>query len=117
MADAKIIERTKVGPRCDIYKADDNIILKVEMPGVDKDNIEIRVDGDHLFVEGHKNIKRGSAAYRIKEIKGTDYFQKFTIDSTVDRNKIDAEIKNGLLILKLGIRESEKPRKITVTGV
>lgn len=116
MANEKKKERAKVGSRCDIYKAENNIILKVEMPGVDKDNIDIKVDGDHLVVEGKKDIKRAGSGYIIREIKDADYFQRFTIDSTIDRKKIDAEMKNGLLTLSLGIRESEKTRKIIVTN-
>ena len=116
MANEKKKERVKVGARCDIHKVEDAIILRIEMPGVGKDNIDIKVDGDHLIVVGNKKIKREGNKFIVREIRDADYFQKFTIDSTINRNEIDAEMKDGVLTLTLGIRESEKTRKIPVNA-
>lgn len=116
MANTKNKERVKVVSRCDIYKDEDTVLLKIEMPGVDKDNIDIKVDGDHLIVEGKKNIKRESSKFIVREIRDADYFQRFTIDSTIDRSKIDAEMRDGVLTLNLGIKESEKTRVIPVVA-
>lgn len=100
---------------CDIFQNEGNVILNMEMPGVRKENLDISVDNDRLIIHGRKKIDHPEGEFKIREIRDGDYHHEFTIDSTIDRNKIDAVIKNGVVILSLGIKESEKPRKITVT--
>jgi len=99
---------------CDIFQGEGNVVLNMEMPGVSKDGLEISVDNDRLLIHGKKNIKHPAGEFRIREIRDGDYYHEFTIDSTIDRNKIDAAINNGVVTLTLGIKESEKPRKIEV---
>lgn len=116
MAKKKIDEKRLLPVHSDIYKEGDNVILEMEMPGVSKDGLEIKVDGDHLFVEGRKDLKKIEGGYRIHEIRDGNYHQVFTLDETIDRNKIDAGIKNGVVTITLGMKESEKPRRIEVVA-
>ena len=90
------------------------VMVKMEMPGVSKENLDIKVDNDKLIVDGRKILNKPKGEYRLKEIREGDYHHEFNIDQTIDRNSIKAEIKNGVLVLELGIKESEKPRKIKV---
>mgnify|MGYP003574528566 CR=1 FL=1 len=99
---------------CDIFQNEGSVVLNMEMPGVEREDLEISVDNDRLIILGKKKIAHPEGEFRIREIQDGDYYHEFTIDSTIDRNKIDAVIKNGVVILTLGIKESEKPRKITV---
>ncbi|MBN2510738.1 MAG: Hsp20/alpha crystallin family protein [Spirochaetales bacterium] len=101
---------------CDIFHESDKVICKLEMPGVSKDSLEVKVDGDRLIIDGRKPAHDTKGEYRIREIRTGDYHQEFTIDDTVDRNKIDASIKNGVVTISLGLRESEKPRKIQISS-
>ena len=116
MADKNIEDKRYVPAKYNIYKEGDRVVLEMEMPGVSKDGLEIRVDGDHLLVEGEKKLDAVAGEYRIHEIKDGSYRHVFTIDETIDRNKIEAEIKNGIVTVNLGIRESEKPRKIEIVS-
>ncbi|MBN1697279.1 MAG: Hsp20/alpha crystallin family protein [Spirochaetales bacterium] len=101
--------------RCDISEENGNIILRMEMPGVMKDNLDVKIDGDILVVEGKKEIPRiKEGEFLVQEIRHADYHQEFTLDDTIDRNRIEAELKKGILHLTLHIKESEKPRKINV---
>lgn len=108
--------RRTYSARYDIYHEKDKVRLHMEMPGVSKENLDIKVDGDMLIIHGKRTIKQSSGEYRIREIHSGDYHHEFTIDDTIDRNKIDAAIKNGVVTLILGMKESEKPRKINVVA-
>jgi HSP20 family protein len=100
---------------CDIYQNETSVVLSMEMPGVKREDLDISVDNDRLLIHGRKRFANPEGEYRIREIRDGDYYHEFTIDSTIDRNKIDAAIKNGVVTLTLGIKESEKPRKITIS--
>jgi len=109
--------KSKIHPvRSDIYEENGTVIVNMEMPGVTKDDLSIRVDNDRLVIDGRKIVPQAKGNYRLREIRDGDYHMEYTIDHTIDRNKIDAVIKNGIVTLNLGIKESEKPRKITVTA-
>lgn len=101
---------------CDISREQDRIALRMEMPGVAKESLDIRVDGDLLIIDGKKNIPAIQGKYHLREIRNGSYHHEFTIDDTIDRNKIDASIKNGIVLLVLGLKDSVKPRKITVNA-
>jgi len=118
MADKKQLEtkRKMVPAVCDIYDDKEKVVCKMEMPGVSKEGLDIKVDGDRLVINGVKTLSRVKGEYLIREIRDGDYHHEFTIDDTVDRNKIDATVKNGVVTLTLGIKEAEKPRKINVVA-
>ncbi|MBN2532698.1 MAG: Hsp20/alpha crystallin family protein [Spirochaetales bacterium] len=102
---------------CDIYEDDGKIILKMEMPGVEKENLDIQIDDSLLKIHAGKNtLEYKDAKYLVREIRDADYHHEFTIDDTIDRNKIDAKLNQGILTLTLHIKESEKPRKINVVA-
>ena len=109
-------QRSTLKACCDIKQEQDNIELRMEMPGVSKDSLEVRVDGDLLIVHGEKSVIRPKGNLRLKEIKDGEYHHEFTIDGTIDRNKINAAISNGIVSISLSLKESEKPRKIQVTS-
>ncbi len=101
---------------CDIYEDSGKVVLSLEMPGVTKDSLDIKVDGDHLVVHGKRSNGAKGGDYLIREIRAGDYYNDYSLDDTIDRNKIEASVKNGMVTLTLGIKESEKPRKIQVTA-
>ena len=115
MSDQKELQETKRFPApCDIIHNSDSVTLFLEMPGVTKETLDIRVDKDLLIIDGHKENVETEGNYLIHEIKNSDYHQEYTIDDTIDRNNINAVIKNGIVTLSLGVKESEKPKKIKV---
>lgn len=112
----KEIENKKVSfPACtDILHDEDSVVLTMEMPGVSKDNLDIKVDKDQLIINGKRNVESGVGEYRIREIRPGDFHQEYTIDDTIDRERIEAAINNGLVTLTLGLKESERPRQISI---
>ena len=113
---ADTTRRKAIPACCDIYEEDGKILLTLEMPGVTKEGLEIHTEGDELTISGRRDAAKQEGKYLTREIRDTDYFQKYTIDNTIDRDKIDAVLKNGILTVTLSIKESEKPRQITVKG-
>ena len=101
---------------CDIYEENGSIVCRIEMPGAAKENIDVRIEDDHLLISGRKEINRPDGNFRIREIREGDYLQKFTLDDTIDKSRVDANIRNGILTIKLNIKESEKPKKIKITS-
>jgi HSP20 family protein len=117
MENTKELETRKSIPAvCDIFHDKESVVLTLEMPGVSKENLDIKIDKDLLIIHGKRVINPVNGAYKIKEIRDCDFHQEYTIDDTINREKIDAVIKNGIVTLTLGIKESEKPRKIEVVA-
>lgn len=107
-------ERQKLRGRCDICEEDGKIILRLEMPGVDKSRLDINIDNNQLEIIGRKKDDDRQGDYLVRERTRGDYYQLYTIDETVDRDKIDASFENGILTVTLQLKEAEKPRKISV---
>ena len=116
MADKQVTNRRTIPAVCDICTEADKVILRLEMPGVTRENLDIKVDGDLLQIHGKKGYTPVKGAYLLREIKDADYRHEFTLDDTIDHNKIDAALERGVLHLTLNVKESEKPRKIQVTA-
>jgi HSP20 family protein len=108
--------RRTVPASCDILENNSKIMLKIEMPGVGKENLDIKIDGNLLKIYGKKvpDIQE-NGRYLVHEIRDADYYQEYAIDETIDRNKIEASLEQGILTLILSVKESEKPRKIDIT--
>ena len=101
-------------PAVDICETSDEVILKYDMPGVDKDNVEITAERNTLSVTGNVNREDlGKAAYR--ETRVGNYRREFTLSDDVDPDSITAEIKAGVLTVRVGKPEKAKPKKIEIT--
>jgi HSP20 family protein len=101
-------------PLVDVESTDEGYVVRAEMPGVDKEGLEIMVDNGELTILGHRrNLKYpGELAYR--EIKQYDFRRVYELDPAIDTSKITARIDQGLLTLTLPKAERVKPRKISV---
>lgn len=100
-------------PAVDIFETSDSIILKYDMPGVDKENLEITADKNLLTVIGNVAMDdMGEAVYQ--ETRIGSYRREFTLPDDVDTEKITAEIKAGVLTVTVGKPEKAKPKKITI---
>jgi HSP20 family protein len=103
-------------PTTDIYETDQALTLVMEMPGVDKGNIDIGVENDVLTVAGRVDFSK----YEKRQPVYTEYIighyrRSFNLSpSRVDQEKIRAEMKDGVLTLTLPKAEQAKPRRITV---
>lgn len=92
----------------------DRVLIRLEMPGVSRNNLEIKVESNELKIVGHREPADKAAEYLLRERRDGDYSQVYTLDDTIDRNRIDAQLAQGVLTVTLPIKESEKPRLIKV---
>lgn len=106
--------KRSIRPLTYVCRDEDGVLLKLEMPGVDRDSIEVAVDGDELAIRGHRLEVDQDAKYVVRERPHGDFAHAFTIDSTIDRQRIEAQMDNGILTVHLHLREEEKPRTIPV---
>ncbi len=103
-------------PRVDIYEDEDAIVLKAELPGVEKDNIVVDVEGRVLTLKGERssdNEVKEESYYRRERTLGS-FERRFNLPDNVDPEKITADYKDGILKLGIPKPEENKPRQITV---
>jgi HSP20 family protein len=102
-------------PRVDINETKDALFLIADMPGVDEKSVDVELEKNILTIIGRVNIdetKDKSIVYSEYEIG--DYERPFTLSDEIDREKIYATVKNGVLRLELPKAEKVKPKKIAI---
>jgi HSP20 family molecular chaperone IbpA len=102
-------------PRVDIYENKDALFLIADMPGVDEKTVEIELEKNLLTIIGHvENGRIKDAKMMYSEYEIGDYERVFTLSDEIDRDKIVATVKNGVLRLELPKAEKVKPKKIAI---
>jgi HSP20 family protein len=102
-------------PAVDISETENELVLKYDMPGVEKGNVEITAEKNTLTVIGNVNIESfGDVVYQ--ETRIGNYRRQFTLPDDVDADKISAEMNDGLLIVKIPKSEKAKPKRIKITN-
>jgi HSP20 family protein len=103
-------------PMTDIYEASDALTVVLEMPGVEKDNVEVSVEDGVLNVQGRLDLNKYQGLTPLyTEYNIGHYSRGFRLSSKIDQNKIAAEMQDGVLSLTLPKTEEAKPRTIRVT--
>jgi HSP20 family molecular chaperone IbpA len=116
---SEVAERTRTGrtylPAVDIYETAEGVVLLADMPGVDENSLDITLEKNILTIEGRVSFTRPEGydlAYA--EYGVGDYYRTFALSDEVDRNRIEASLRNGLLKLTLPKAEAARTRKIQV---
>jgi HSP20 family molecular chaperone IbpA len=100
-------------PPCDIYETPVGLTVLVDLPGVEKDAVEVRVEDDVLSIKGAaKSTLPMEPVY--SEYALTGFFRQFQLTEHVAQEKIQAEMKHGVLTIHLPRAEKAKPKKVTV---
>lgn len=102
-------------PKVDIYETGEAVILLADMPGVNEDSVDITLEKNILSIKGYVNLE-GEEGYGLayNEYTVGDYERTFALSDEVDRNEIEAAMKDGVLQLTLPKAEMAKTRKIAV---
>lgn len=112
---AKKEEYPKIKPYTDIIHKDDAYYIVMDMPGTEMEKIDITVDKDVLTVEATTNYPSFEGKNLLRsEFGNIKYYRQFTLSDAVDREKISANLKNGVLTLKLPKAEALQPKKIQI---
>ncbi len=102
-------------PRVDIYETGDTVVLLADMPGVNEDDVDITLEKNVLTITGYVGAReRDDYSLAYSEYSEGDYERTFALSDEVDRNNIEAVMKNGVLKLTLPKAEEMKARKIAV---
>jgi HSP20 family protein len=110
---AKTGRKTTV-PACAIAEDSGFVTVKVEMPGVPRENLEVRIEGNELSISGERRSEEPRGRYLLRERRAEGYRKLFTLDDTIARDKVDASLVDGILTLKLQVKEAAKPRRIEI---
>ena len=97
-----------------ITETKDGYLLQAEMPGVNKDGLEISLEGNELTLVGRRNVSHDGLELVYRESSDRDYRRSFALDPIIDTGKIEARMENGVLNLHLPKAEKVTPKKITV---
>ena len=107
-------------PSVDIYETDKHdLVLRAELPGMSREDIDVTVENGTLVLKGEKKFDtevKEEHYRRIERTYGT-FHRSFTLPNTVDAGKVAAEYKNGVLTITLPFKEEAKPRTINVDVV
>ncbi len=101
-------------PQVNIAETKDGYIVEAEMPGVNKESLEVLLEGNELTLVGHRKFDVPNAELLYRETATRDFRRSFVLDPAIDTSKINARMENGVLTLTLPKAEQVKPRKVTV---
>ncbi len=103
-----------ISPEVNIFETKDGYVLQVEMPGVNKDGLEIMLEGNEITIVGHRQSVPLTGETLFRESQVADFRRVFELDPAIDTGKVSARMEQGVLTLTLPKSERVKPRKITV---
>ena len=104
-----------VAPPASVIEAGDGYKLEIEMPGVNKDRLDISVENNELTIIGRCSLPVVEGTLIHHESRPENFQRTFELDPSIDANKINAKIDQGLVTLTLSKAEHVEPRKIAVS--
>lgn len=115
----KNIEKTRAlrsaVPAVDIYENEDEILLYADMPGVLKQDVSVNIDNGTLSLSGVRRLEcKGVSNW--EEFGDLEYVRSFSVPQAIDAERVEAELKDGVLKLHLPKSEAAKPRQIKINA-
>ena len=102
-------------PPVDIYEDETGFTLTADLPGVSKERLGVKVNGDNLLIEGDVSVPAPQDMELLyAEILASSYRRSFTLSRELDTSKIEANLKDGVLRLRIPKAEEARPRKIEI---
>src|ERR1700678_4522411 len=103
-------------PPVDIYEDEQKLVLKLEIPGIRQEDLDVRMENSTLSVKGERSFEsegKEENFHRVERRYGS-FYRAFTLPNTVDPNSIKADYEAGVLTLELHKRAETKPKQIKV---
>lgn len=109
-------ELSRWSPKVDIVEKENSYVVRAEVPGVNKEDIDIDLKENNLIIKGEKKIEKKDEkdSYLRVETSYGSFQRSFFIDEKIDRKAISARYKNGILEVTLPKKEEATPKKIEV---
>jgi HSP20 family molecular chaperone IbpA len=102
-------------PPVDILESNDGITLQADMPGVSKERLQVRVEGNNLLLEGTVQLDVPESAHAVHaDVRSSTYRRRFVLSRELETDKIEASLKDGVLTVHIPKRAELRPRKIEV---
>lgn len=99
----------------DLYRQGDHYILSADLPGIDPGSVDIDVDGQLLTIRAERTLgAEEGVKWLTRERRGGSFVRQLNLGQGIDIESITAHYNNGVLMLTIPVRESAKPRKISV---
>ena len=107
---------TSFAPPVDIYEDEHNITLKIEVPGIDEKDIDVRIDNNPLTVHGERKIEKEEKEENFRRVERQygSFTRSFTLPSSVDSGQVSANYDKGVLEIRLAKKAEAKPKHIKV---
>ena len=104
------------GPPVDIYEDDRRLTFKVEVPGIDEKDIKVEIENNMLTIRGERKLEQDikEESFRRMERHYGAFSRSFTLPSTVDPEKIEANYSHGVLAIQMPKRAEARPKQIKV---
>ncbi len=108
---------TSYAPPVDIYEDEHNITLKLEVPGIDEKDIDVRIENNTLTVHGERKIEKEEKEENFRRVERQygEFTRSFTLPSSVDPRQVSAHYDKGVLKINLAKKAEAKPKQIKVT--
>jgi HSP20 family protein len=103
-------------PSVDIYETENSLVLTAEVPGIKEDDVEIKIEDNTLILQGERKFEKETkeeSYHRIERSYGS-FYRSFTLPSSIDQDKIQAEHENGVLRITMPKKPEMKPKKVKV---
>jgi HSP20 family molecular chaperone IbpA len=112
----EILEKEgSIAPTVDIFETEDDFVMSVNLPGVKREDIQLKLDEGSLVIFGKVNYNEAiNRKYILNENEIGNFYRKFRISNSIDESKIEAKFENGQLNLKLPKHDRIKPRNISI---
>lgn len=106
-----------VQPAIDVYETDASITLLADMPGVPRDQLEIQVEGDSLLIQGEAKPQIPADLEPLwAEVRTPRFRRSFTLSRELDTSRIEANLKDGVLTLRIPKQAQAQPRRVQVNA-
>jgi len=103
-------------PRIDILETEHEVLLLADLPGVKPADVDVRFENGELTIHGRRTPSFANKKRALWEYEPANYHRSFRLAEDVSADKIQAELKNGVLTVRLPKAEAAKPRRINVRG-
>jgi HSP20 family protein len=107
---------TNFAPPVDIYEDEHSIVLKMEVPGIDEKDIDVRIESNTLTVHGERKIEKEEKEENFRRVERQygSFTRSFTLPSSVDTGQVSARYDKGILKISLAKKAEAKPKQIKV---
>ena len=107
---------SQFAPPVDVYEDEHNVTLKIEVPGIDEKDIDVRVENNVLTVQGQRKFEKEEKEENFRRVERQygSFTRTFTLPSTVDAENVQADYDKGILKIVLPKKAEAKPKQIKV---